>query len=299
MKIPMIILSLFLSMPAFNQCKDVYGNEVECPTENDSLTVYNNALKVYEFYENNKIYKKTRTREVLTDSDKRDVFEMLVQARKMFSVIRREVAKLQPSKFAVGKTSAKYKDITYAQYYQEVDEYRFYQREMENQIVNSSAPIPIYDNRICPIIVNEYKCVDSTSEYFGDLVNLPLYVPVVVKPYMLLTAAELILRNKILHVIPTPDTVKKKETPKRFAVKREYKIEYGGKVVNGYPVYAMNEYGSGGLIGFMVNGKFRKIFPSEYTKYAVPAYAQKILEDNDVLEKLLRVKFGGYYKGLL
>jgi len=299
MKTPLTIIAILWSFLSFSQCRDAYGNNVECPTENDSLALYNNALKVFNFYENNRAYIKTRSQEVLSNSEREGVFDMLYEARRMFSVIRREVAKIEASKFSVGKTNKKYKDITYAQYYQYIDEYRFYQRELENQIVNSNAPVPIYDVRICPIVVNEYKCIDSSSEYYGDIVNLPLYVPVTVKPYMLLTADELLLRNQILHIIPKIDSVKKKEPPRRFAVKREYKIEYGGKVVNGYPVYAINEYGSGALIGFMVNGKFRKIHASEYTKYAVPVYAQKILEDDEVLNKLLQVKFGGYYKGLL
>jgi len=300
-----------------SQCKDIYGYNVDCPTENDSLTVYNNALKVYDFFENSPIYLKTSSREIVTDYDKRDVFDMLHQSRKMFHVIRQEVAKMKPSKFSAGKPASRYKDITYKQYYQEVDEYRFYQREMENQIINSDAPIPLYDNRICPIIVNEYKCIDSTSEYFGDLVNLPLYIPVVVKPYLLLTAAELNIRNEILHIIPPtlitratnndtntlttekPIQKPKKEEVKRSMVKREYKVEYNGKKVTGYPVYAAYQYGGGALIGFLINGKFKKINPSEYTTYAVPPYAQKILENNEELGKMLMIKFGGYYTGLL
>ena len=139
----------------------------------------------------------------------------------------------------------------------------------------------MYDLRICPIIVNEYKCIDSTSEYYGDLVNIPLYIPVVVKPYLLLTADENILRNEILHITP-------KKLPKQDK----------NLVIEGYPVYMAYEYGGGTLIGFLVNRKFRKIKPKEYKKFAVPKYAQKCLENNEELDKMLKIQFGAYYKGL-
>jgi len=316
MKTIYTILLVFIFNYTYSQCRDVYNTLVDCPTESDSLTVYKNALKVYNYYESNKDYLKTRSREVVTESEKRDVFEMQMQARKMFSVIRREVAKL-PSQFSAGKPKPKYVDISFRNYYQEIDEYRFYQRELENQIINANAPMPMYDTRICPIIVNEYKCIDTSSEYYGDLVNIPLYIPVVVKPYMLLTASEQVLRNEILHIIPPslvsralnndtvnnnevlPIKIPKKEDEKRFAVKRSYDIVVNNKVERGYPVYMAYQYGGGALIGFLVDGKFRKIYPHEYKTYAVPPYAQKCLENNEELDKMLKIKFGGYYRGLL
>jgi hypothetical protein len=113
----------------------------------------------------------------------------------------------QEDKFASTKPNPNYKDITYRDYYQEIDEYRFYQRELENQIVNKESPAPIYDNRVCPVVVNEYKCLDSTSVFFGDIVNIPLYIPVIVKPASMLTSAEKITREEILkneYNIPSP-----------------------------------------------------------------------------------------------
>lgn len=293
MKALTLIFILLINV-GYSQCVDVFGSRIDCPTESDSLVLYQNALQVYDFYEKNPSYEKTRSAEIMNDSEKREVFDMLFQARKMFFVIRKEVAKM-PSKFSAGKPKPKYVDIDFKNYYQEIDEYRFYQRELENQIINKNAPVPMYDLRICPIIVNEYKCVDSTSEYYGDLVNIPLYIPVVVKPYLLLTADEHLLRNEILHIIPKP--LPKEE--KRIAVKRTYKVNVDNIDQKGYPVYMAYQYGGGALIGFLVNGRFRKIKPYEYKMFAVPPYAQKCLEDNEQLDKMLKLKFGGYYKGLI
>jgi hypothetical protein len=207
MKIALVI-ALMLPFFAHSQCTNVYGRRVDCPTIQDSMVLYNNAVKVQDFFENNKLYAKTRSVKIVNEDDKRDIFNRLQQARSIFVLIRKEnFSAAQEDKFESTKPNPNYKDITYRDYYQEIDEYRFYQRELENQIVNKESPAPIYDNRVCPVVVNEYKCVDSTSVFFGDIVNIPLYIPVIVKPASMLTSAEKITREEILrneYNIPAP-----------------------------------------------------------------------------------------------
>ena len=307
-----LILLLMQSLCAKSQCKDVYNNKVDCPTEEDSLIVYNNAIKIVQFYEGNTTYVLTRSVEITDIDAKQGVFEDLIQARRMFSIIRREVASFKDDKFSAGRVNVGYKDITYKQYYQEIDEYRFYQRELENQIINANAPMPIYDTRIAPILVNSYVCRDSSSVYFGDVVNIPLYIPVVVKPFILLTEPELVLRNKILHIVPTI-VAPKKEMVKRdsgnYIVQKIITntvekdtilpvVNYHPLNANETPIYAFNQYGAGALIGTMVNRKFKKIPVKEYGNYAVPYFARELLSDDVQLDKFLRIKFGGYYQGL-
>jgi len=307
-----LILLLMQSLCAKSQCKDVYNNKVDCPTEEDSLIVYNNAIKIVQFYEGNTTYVLTRSVEITDIDAKQEVFEDLIQARRMFSIIRREVASFKDDKFSAGRVNVGYKDITYKQYYQEIDEYRFYQRELENQIINANAPMPIYDTRIAPILVNSYVCRDSSSVYFGDVVNIPLYIPVVVKPFILLTEPELVLRNKILHIVPTIVAPKKEMVKRDFGnyivqkiitnnVKKDTilpVVNYHPLNANETPIYAFNQYGAGALIGIMVNRKFKKIPVKEYGNYAVPYFARELLSDDVQLDKFLRIKFGGYYQGL-
>lgn len=298
-------MALLLALKNSGQCLDVYNQSTPCPTDNDSLTLYNNAVSVYDFYENNKLYQLTRTTEVKTKDQQRDVFDNLTQARSMFYIIRKGLqAANADNKFAAGNPSAKYKDITYNQYYQEIDDYKFYQREIENQIVNAEAPISMYDSRICPIVINEYKCLDSTSAYYNDLVNLPLYIPVTVKPYMLLTSTELQLRNSILKIapiaqavpkqIPEPTPAKIKQVPTRTMIKREIEINNTNAQYTGVPIYALNGYGAGSLIGFLAGRKFTKINAKDYGAFAVPPFAQEILKNDDLLKGLLKQKFGNY-----
>lgn len=298
-------LLLICSLHLHAQCKDVYGNKVECPTPEDSLTLYNNAIRVIQFYDSNKLYRLTNS---VKNPDKVEIFEDLKQARRLFNILRRELKSMPPDKFTTGKPSKDYKDITYSQYYDDIDEYRFYQRELENQIVNANAPMSMYDNRISPIIVNTYKCEDSSSVYFNDLVNIPLYVPVVVKPYDLLTEAELIVRNQTLG-LPMPmkhkrQAVYRDSVPKEVIYTRNDTIQ--PPINNFYtlsgpklPVYLYNSYGSACVIGFMIDRKFKKLTHEQYADYAVSTFAKSVLEDDIALDKILRIKFGSYYLGLL
>ena len=307
MKTIITALLLCYSVSISAQCTDIYASKVDCPTEEDSLVLYNNAIKVVQFYDSNRSYQLTNSIELETVSQKKNVFEQLREARRMFTIIRREVANLNEDekKFSAGKPKAGYKDISYSEYYQEVDEYRFYQRELENQIINANAQIPIYDNRIAPILVNTYQNYDTSSIYFGDLVQIPLYVPVVVKPFALLTGPELMLRNKVLK-IPAPKVYPTRSMTKRDSgnnyIKKDIIVEKSPLLYPGaykLPVYYYNQYGSACVIGFMIGHKFKKLTYEEYPKYAVTTFARNLLADDLLLDKQLKIKFGDYYEGLL
>jgi len=288
-----LTLVMMWSFASFAQCTDIYGKRVNCPNAEDSLIIYNNTSRVYDYYDKNTAYTKINTYEVQNASDKKEVFDKLQKARKMFFVIRREVSKLSidDKKANPGKPiqELEYKDVSFNDYFQEVDEYRFYQRELENQIINLEAPMPIYDNRIAPIVVNEYKCLDSTSMYYGDIVNIPLYIPVVIKPAVMLTLKELEERNEWLHIKSIKKINKPKTEEATMAIKPKATDE-----ITGRPVYLYNEYGSGSIIGFMYKRKFRKIRPEEYKDFVVLKYAQKFLENDEKVAQWIRVQYGDY-----
>ena len=294
MKILYTLISLAISMASYAQCKDIYGNITECPNEQDSLVIYNNALKIMFFYDSNKSYKLKSSIELVGIDEKRQVFDRLIDARRMFSVIRRALKGTPPE-------NPKYKDITYAEYYQEIDEYRFYQRELENQIVNAESEFPMYDIRIWPILINEYINEDSSSIYFGDLVQIPLYVPVIVKPFDLLTGPELALRNKLLHIVAKDSSIAIKPAIREM-IKRDTSVSITPLTitkVEGTPIYAYNSNGSGCIIGFIQSRTFVKIKPSQYHEFAVMKFAQEILADDKLLSKYLAQKFGKYIDKIL
>jgi hypothetical protein len=313
-----LVCSLFTLLVVLSidaQCVDVYNTPTECPTAADSLVLYNNAIKVVNFYERNPDYVKTSSDKIITAYDKLHIFQDLVDARRMFKVIRRQFPALP---------GGKYKDVTFDEYYQEVDDYRFYQRELENQTVNREAASSLYDLRISPVVVNKYTCINSNSVYSGDLVNIPLYIPVIVKPFMMLTDSELVLRNSLLQAtspvvvnfvkpiikvvvkdtiplkpikVPVkslPKVVADNSSEKKHVEALEYLIRY-----NLYsPVYYFEDPKLGGpaLIGFMTGRTFVKIRKEDYQAYAVPTWAQKLLEDKIKLNDFLKTLFGDYYQ---
>ena len=200
MKQIMPILFIVLSANANGQCKTVYGNRAVCPTFKDSFELYQNTLEVLKFYEKNPAYQKIRTIAVKTDKSRKDVFDRLQNARRLFHLVRQQ-QNTDTAKSGIKRPT----DISYSEYFKYLNEYRFYQRELENQIINHHSPFPLYDNRISPLVVNEYKCVDENNEYVGDLVNIPLYVPLIVKPTKLLTEKEKETREELIRKLENDD----------------------------------------------------------------------------------------------
>lgn len=255
------------------------------------------------FYDDNKSYKLKKSTELVGLGEKRETFNRLVDARRYFHIIRRAMKAEKSSPYDV-KQSQKYKDITFNDYYQEIDDYRFYQRELENQIVNANSDFPMYDIRIHPILVNEYVNEDSTDPYFGDLVQIPLYVPVVVKPYELLTGPELALRNQILHIVAKDSNLVIKPVIREM-IKRDSTVELLSKTLvilpkyEGSPIYCYNSYGSACIIGFIQNRVFVRIKPEHYQEYTVMKYAQDLLSDLAKLNQYLYQKFGSYIVQIL
>ena len=314
----MTILLLLISNLSHSQCLDVYGRNSDCPTENDSLVVYNNALKVYEFYEKNPDYVKLKTIRLKTKQEVLNCFYQLESAVDSFNVLRQLRERLINGEELPNVLLPRNgKNIPMSEYYIYIDEYRFYQRELENGILNISSPFPIYDIRIAPLIINSYENRFSYDEYNGDFVNVALYIPVTVKPYKLLTDSEKIIRaeilkgtipKKILQTKPKPKSKPKKpiqdDSPLKSAnisyeppkIRKEYK--YTKPPPNSIPIYYLSPYGSGHLMGYMVGRKFRKYLSTDEFYWAVPKSLKDFLNDDTELEKYLKNKLGAYYDGL-
>ena len=122
----LLILPIFLVSFLFvnGQCKDVYEKPCDCPTLEDSLLLYINAISVIQFYDYNTSYQKTGSKDVRLDFEKREVFKLMEQSRRLFHVIRRYLASYEEDpKFATFKPKKKYIDISYNQYYKQINKY--------------------------------------------------------------------------------------------------------------------------------------------------------------------------------
>jgi len=312
----LVILLAFVSLVCKSQskdCVDIFGNDCECPTSEDSILVYENSLKVYEFYERNEYYKKIKIKKIVTEKDVYDCFQKLDSAYRAFMsmwMLRERYLKGEKVDVLMPRGG---KNIPIAEYFEKVDEYRFYQREFECGILNTSSPFPVYDIRIAPLYINTYRNHTSDDVFNGDEVQIAMYMPVTVKPFMFLTEKELEIRNKVLmgtsrskkvkKVVPevakiinkdtTPVVVKAKPLTIKFSENGLVKKDTTYKIVpesEGVPVYYSNGI-TGSLIGFLSNkGVFTRIDKSQY-KY-IHKFAVDLLQDIDKLKKELKIKFG-------
>jgi len=321
------LLLALLPFAGQSQCVDIYGRQSDCPSADDSLVVYNNALKVYEFYEKNPDYVKLKSVKLKTRQDVINCFYALQDAVDTFNLhwqLRERVLKGEfiPSILLPRDR----KNIPLSDYYQYLDAYRFYQRELENGILNTNSPFPIYDIRISPLVVNSYENRYGKDGFNGDFVNVALYIPVTVKPYKLLTDSEKVVREQILKgivpkkvipktskvVTPTPPpksevkNIIKDTTPLPGAdieiilppVQRQVRVKTNRIPSSAIPYYFRTGSGGECLLGYIIGRKFRKYLPTdEFYNEAVPNSIKELLNDEIQLDKYLRIQFGAYYTG--
>jgi hypothetical protein len=328
-----LIILLLLTNQSYAQCKDVYGNETECPTSQDSMLIYENSLKVYQFYENNSYYKKIKTTKITTLKEFKKCFYKLDSAYQAFKEIwlirerylRGENVNMMDKGILLPPDG---KNIPMNEYYDKIDDYRFYQRELECGILNTSSPFPVYDIRISPLYINVYRNLNKKSDYNGDDVEVALYIPVAVKPVALLTKEEATTRTKILNgtflnVIPkkntttpqidtilpniTTDSIEQKYKQELKTEMKKDTIKFKAKVVkkiqkpnyfmtlssDAEPIFVSNGL-TYSIIGFKKGRTFFKIPKNLYGEYAIQAFAKIVLNDDIELCKILKSKFGNY-----
>jgi len=289
MKTILVLLFTSLGLVGLGQCVDFMGTPAPCPTASDSMEIYQNALKVYQFYHHNKTYKTMRSTRIRTADDVSKMYKRMLESRKMYFTLRSDRRTQNRSGSGSFVQSIGYKDIPYERYFNQINAHRFRQRDLENQIINGESPFTLYDDRVAPIVINEYKCLDSSSRYFGDIVNIPMYIPVVVKPYSLLSDAELSERNEILGIeteIKQPVEAENKSITPMSAIQRN----------KGVPVYYYNAYGSGSIVGFLHNRTIHRICRNEYHSFAMPRFARELLDNEEELNRWVKSQFGGRYQ---
>jgi len=312
----LIVIGFYFS--SFSQCIDVFGRNADCPYSYDSLVVYNNALKVYEFYEKNPDYVKLKSVKLTTAQSVRDCFYQLQDAVDSFQIrwqLRERVLKGEDLPKVLLPRDGK--NIPMSDYFIYVDAYHFYQRELENGILNTTSPFPVYDIRIAPLVVNSYENRFGHDGFNGDFVNVALYIPVTVKPYAMLTDSEKVVREQILSGNIPKQVIKKKMVIATLPPKTKKQVDTtilqsanielvlptiekipAPKIRKAIPLDAIPIYYNDWLMGYMVKRKFRKFLPEDEFYWALPKWMVQFLNDDTAIEKYLRIKYGGYYDGL-
>lgn len=144
------------------------------PTKQDSLDLYNNAIKVLNYYGNNSRYRKEKSRVLPTYEKKATHYWNSRQAESIED----------GSTYREANTDA-ILPLTKEFYRKEVDKNKYYQREAANFVLNSKSPMQLFDQRILPPIGLGYQDISS-----GDYVDIYSYEPLLVKPVSMLTDKE-------------------------------------------------------------------------------------------------------------
>tara|TARA_B110000879_G_scaffold212962_1_gene312248 strand:+ start:3195 stop:8552 length:5358 start_codon:yes stop_codon:yes gene_type:complete len=139
------------------------------PNRNDSIAVMNSALAQEEFYKN---YKKKGPYKYNIPVNSW-LYEMQLARTDFLN---------SPSTHTTEKGL---QPVSFDEYYKKIDDNKFKQRELANGILSLNAPMGLYDRRISPQSIAQYRDDDGVS-IKGDHVTLAKYDPLAVTPWDML-----------------------------------------------------------------------------------------------------------------
>jgi hypothetical protein len=191
-KVRVITRVLTMSLPFFTVAARCYGQSPNIKAAQigraglrDSLDVYNNAKEVQNFYENSGQYVMTHATRLNTD----DAAQLHAGNDKKYGEVLRTMGndrltpqgkrKIRPGEYRINK-----------------DKYRYKQRELSDYVLNTDAPMQLFDRRIAPQLLVDYSYTGNVnSKLNADDVDFKMYDPIAVKPYRLLTPEERKIRD--------------------------------------------------------------------------------------------------------
>lgn len=168
-----------------------YSNE---PTRADSLELLNNARMVSNYYLSNPKYTVSAKQYLKNDAEKQQLLNDVIYESNHYD-------ESHPRTTPSGPFTPLPKD----QYYKKVDKNKFYQRETANYILDTRAPVGLYDKRIKPTMYIDVNNTDKSDVLSGDHVSLIGYDPLSVTPWDMLTEAQKKLRIERFGVTGTPE----------------------------------------------------------------------------------------------
>jgi hypothetical protein len=169
------------------------------PTTQDSLDLYNNTIALENFYKKSKLpYKGQNPGAPYTAEMLKNPFKELDDANILFNKKIKDYPAQDVIKNNIYQT-VKGASVT-PLYRKEIDKNKFAQRELSHGTLNIDAPMAMYDRRINPTIFTQY--IDDTP-IINDTVEILKYDPLAVKPVSMLTPQERIEREKKYGKIPS------------------------------------------------------------------------------------------------
>lgn len=182
---------MHLTVPFDMTVKRPNGGNI--PTRGDSIAVMNSANKVKAYYEGSGNYQPSQGGFDFFDVADLDDWKkytntLMVQQRN--SLNKNTVGDPQPVRVPSTNGSRISIILPMSMYYKKVDDNRFFQRESLNALVDTRAPMALYDSRIMPQHMYGAENVNNGDTMFGDMVNFPQYDPLAVTPWDMLSEAQ-------------------------------------------------------------------------------------------------------------
>ena len=183
-------------------------------TSADSLALYNNTKDLLNYYSTKNKYKNMGSRSIPDTnvnqanlSAVKGMVERLKTPKGHPYTARRwnsgltTAGNLLSGLTGIGSIETDRLDPDYnfklSDYYQNVDANKYKQRELANNIIDTDAPMALYDRRIKPTVSynflnknNEHTAISGTNPLYGDFTEFYGYDPAKIKPWALRTAVE-------------------------------------------------------------------------------------------------------------
>jgi hypothetical protein len=283
------------------------------PTQADSLALYDNSKKVMDYY-NSKNYKET-DKSYLGNNK---IFNEYVLKINQGGVSLFNELNRKSNQRMVPMTNSKdtgdagwVTNLPLSLYYKEIDKNKYFQREIAQHILDTRAPMQLFDKRITPTLSIGYENINTLDSMKGDGVEIMTYDPVLVKPVSMLTPEERALRIKrygkdsgiketvtkpiqkpVSKPIPKPTpkpelkpepapVVTKQFIPQQPTPQPKPLYEYEGE-----SVMAQTPGGGGGaLVGVRKkDGTVEYIRPEDYQRMGVPKYGQDYINSKQKMQ---------------
>lgn len=286
-------------------------------TAADSLAVYNNTKLLAKYYGNGN-YKKgsisvsdnsptTSVNPVKITNNKKVTDDNQYAFDSFYRKDRKPIA-MVPVKNSFGPQSIQ--PVDKGNYRKDINDNQYYQRELADGILDTRAPMTLFDKRITPQTRQAYTNVNKNDAMHGDIIDLYQYDPIAVKPYAMLTPAEKIIRDKKYpqgnvvqkeQIFPTPKSARSKPavitSPNQTVDASQPALTLAVPTPQGDYVYGP----ANSVIGTNVNGKFTPInMPEQRGK--VNQADWDMLNNQESMKKYvqgkgLQYKCGGKVKG--
>ncbi len=160
------------------------------PTSQDSLDLYNNTVKVLKYYRDRNYMSENSSSSYGIYVMNTNVFEELHEALLRFIALDGNVT--HPGINGIKSTD----NLPLEDYYRKIDKNKFYQRETSNWILDTRAPMQLYDRRILPTASYFFLNENTDDPMSGDAVTISGYDPIAIKPERMLTPEERVLRQE-------------------------------------------------------------------------------------------------------